>query len=175
MLGDLRLSWSEMASKLLCLSATRLIIQPDAGVAPIVTAIKQAKKSDRHPDLPSRSLREIARALGGAVPRGVRVRALTAHQQPRRHQEPPQARDALCSRGGVTVSRTADDLVRYHGKMMILDGSDSSHVYGFNFTGLDIAQEPQLRRRQQEPASSSAEAIQAVRRPTSTARPYSPG
>jgi cardiolipin synthase len=39
---------------------------------------------------------------------------------------------------GVTVSRTADDLVRYHGKMMIVDGQ-FLHVYGFNFTGLDIA------------------------------------
>ena len=38
---------------------------------------------------------------------------------------------------GVTVSRTADDLVRYHGKMMIVDGK-MLHVYGFNFTGLDM-------------------------------------
>ncbi len=35
------------------------------------------------------------------------------------------------------MSRTADDLVRYHGKLMILD-SRLLHVYGFNFTGLDI-------------------------------------
>jgi phosphatidylserine/phosphatidylglycerophosphate/cardiolipin synthase-like enzyme len=56
----------------------KLIVQPDAGVAPIVTAIKQAKKSvdvlifrlDRT---------KIARALEAAVARGVRVRALTAH------------------------------------------------------------------------------------------------
>jgi phosphatidylserine/phosphatidylglycerophosphate/cardiolipin synthase-like enzyme len=39
---------------------------------------------------------------------------------------------------GITVSRTADDLVRYHGKMMIVDRR-VLHVYGFNFTGLDIA------------------------------------
>jgi phosphatidylserine/phosphatidylglycerophosphate/cardiolipin synthase-like enzyme len=39
--------------------------------------------------------------------------------------------------GGVTVSRTADDLVRYHGKMLIVD-SKILHVYGFNFTGLDV-------------------------------------
>src|SRR4029450_3495260 len=37
----------------------------------------------------------------------------------------------------VTVSRTADDLVRYHGKMMIVD-SRILHVYGFNFTRLDM-------------------------------------
>jgi cardiolipin synthase A/B len=35
------------------------------------------------------------------------------------------------------VARTADDLVRYHGKMMILDGR-VLHLYGFNFTALDI-------------------------------------
>jgi phosphatidylserine/phosphatidylglycerophosphate/cardiolipin synthase-like enzyme len=38
---------------------------------------------------------------------------------------------------GITVSRTADDLVRYHGKMMIIDDK-ALHVYGFNFTGLDM-------------------------------------
>src|SRR5207302_11497543 len=35
------------------------------------------------------------------------------------------------------VSRTADDLQRYHGKMVIIDDK-ILHVYGFNFTGLDI-------------------------------------
>jgi cardiolipin synthase len=35
------------------------------------------------------------------------------------------------------VSRTADDLARYHGKMMIVDGR-ILHLYGFNFTGLDM-------------------------------------
>ena len=56
----------------------KLIVQPDAGIAPVVSAIKQAKKSinilifrlDRA---------EIAHALEAAVARGVRVRALTAH------------------------------------------------------------------------------------------------
>src|SRR5262245_32682975 len=37
---------------------------------------------------------------------------------------------------GVTVARTADDLTRYHGKMMIVD--DTLYVMGFNFTRLDI-------------------------------------
>ena len=114
----------------------KLIVQPDAGVAPIVTAIKQARKSvdvlifrlDRL---------EIARALEAAVARGVRVRALTAHQN---HGGTKILRklemDLL--EAGVTVSRTADDLVRYHGKMMIVDGR-ILHLYGFNFTRLDMA------------------------------------
>jgi cardiolipin synthase A/B len=114
----------------------KLIVQPDAGIAPIVTAIKQAKKSidilifrlDRT---------EIAHALEGAVARGVRVRALTAHQNRGGTKSLRKLEMALLE-GGVTVSRTADDLVRYHGKMIILDNK-FLHVYGFNFTGLDIA------------------------------------
>jgi phosphatidylserine/phosphatidylglycerophosphate/cardiolipin synthase-like enzyme len=113
----------------------KLIVQPDAGIAPIVAAIKQAKKSidvlifrlDRG---------EIARALEAAVARGVHVRALTAHQN-RGGTKSLRRLEMQLLEGGVTVSRTADDLVRYHGKMMIVDGK-SLHVYGFNFTGLDM-------------------------------------
>src|SRR5215471_14833768 len=113
----------------------KLIVQPDAGVAPIVTAIKQAKKSVDilifRLDRP-----EIARALEAAVARGVRVRALTAHQN---HGGTKHLRklEMQLLEGGVTVSRTADDLIRYHGKMMIVDNR-VLHVYGFNFTTLDI-------------------------------------
>ena len=114
----------------------KLIVQPDAGIAPIVTAIKQAKKSidilifrlDRF---------EIARALAAAVGRGVRVRALTAHTN-RGGTKSLRKLEMLLLEAGVTVSRTADDLVRYHGKMMIVDNK-FLHVYGFNFTGLDMA------------------------------------
>jgi cardiolipin synthase len=114
----------------------KLIVQPDAGIAPIVTAIKQARKSidilifrlDRF---------EIAHALEAAVARGVRVRALTAHTNRGGTKSLRKLEMALLE-GGVTVSRTADDLVRYHGKMMIVDGK-FLHIYGFNFTGLDIA------------------------------------
>ena len=115
-----------MASKLLCLSAMKLIIQPDAGVAPLVTSIKQAKKTidivifrlDRY---------EIARALGEAVQRGVHVRALTAHQN-RGGTKTLRKLEMRLLEMGVTVSRTADDLVRYHGKMLIIDGR-FLHVY----------------------------------------------
>ena len=114
----------------------KLIVQPDAGIAPIVTAIKAAKKSidilifrlDRF---------EIAHALAAAVARGVRVRALTAHTN-RGGTKSLRKLEMSLLEAGVTVSRTADDLVRYHGKMMIID-SRLLHVYGFNFTGLDIA------------------------------------
>jgi cardiolipin synthase len=113
----------------------KLIVQPDAGIAPIVTAIKKAKKTidimifrlDRA---------EIARALEAAVARGVSVRALTAHQN-RGGTKSLRKLEMRLLEGGVTVSRTAADLVRYHGKMAIIDNK-VLHVYGFNFTGLDM-------------------------------------
>ncbi len=113
----------------------KLIVQPDSGVAPVITAIKQARKSidvlifrfDRI---------EIARALGAAVTRGVRVRALTAHAN-RGGTKSLRKLEMHLLEAGVTVSRTADDLVRYHGKMMIVDAK-ILHVYGFNFTALDM-------------------------------------
>lgn len=120
---------------MLALRLMKLIVQPDAGITPVVTAIKQAKKTidvvifrlDRY---------EIARALGEAVARGVHVRALTAHQN-RGGTKSLRKLEMRLLEAGVTVSRTADDLVRYHGKMMIVD-SRVLHVYGFNFTSLDI-------------------------------------
>ena len=113
----------------------KLIVQPDAGVAPIVNAINQATRTidvlifrlDRV---------EIARALEAAVARGVHVRALTAHAN-RGGTKNLRKLEMQLLAAGVTVSRTADDLVRYHGKMMIIDGR-IVHIYGFNFTGLDM-------------------------------------
>ena len=113
----------------------KLIVQPDAGIAPIVNAIKQAKRSinvlifrlDRA---------EIAHALEAAVGRGVRVRVLTAHAN-RGGTKSLRKLEMQFLAAGITVSRTADDLVRYHGKMMILDDK-ILHVYGFNFIGLDM-------------------------------------
>jgi len=113
----------------------KLIVQPDAGIAPVVDAITQAKKwidilifrLDRG---------EIARALAAAVVRGVRVRALTAHTN-RGGTKSLRRLEMELLEAGITVSRTADDLVRYHGKMVIVDHK-ILHVYGFNFTALDM-------------------------------------
>lgn len=113
----------------------KLIIQPDAGVTPVVTAIKSAKKSinvtifrlDRN---------EVSRALEAAVGRGVNVRALIAHTHSGSDKVLRKLELRLLA-AGVTVSRTDDDLVRYHGKMVIIDDR-VLHVYGFNFTRLDI-------------------------------------
>jgi cardiolipin synthase len=113
----------------------KLIVQPDAGLAPVITGIKQAKRSidvmifrlDR---------REIVDALIAAVSRGVRVRALTAYTN-KGGEKGLRKLEMVLLDGGVTVSRTANDLIRYHGKMMITDAR-VLHVYGFNFTRQDI-------------------------------------
>jgi cardiolipin synthase A/B len=112
----------------------KLIIQPDDGLTPVVKAIKKAKKTidivifrlDRA---------EIEKALHAAVDRGVVVRALIAHTN-RGGEKTLRKLEQRLLECGATVSRTADDLPRYHGKMMIVDGT--LHVYGFNYTKLDI-------------------------------------
>ncbi len=112
----------------------KLIVQPDAGVAPIVKAIKAARKTldivifrfDRL---------EIEKALAQAVERGVNVRALIAHTN-KGGEKTLRKLELRLLEAGLTVSRTADDLPRYHGKFMIVDRV--LHVYGFNYTKLDI-------------------------------------
>ncbi len=78
---------------------------------------------------------ELERALEAAVGRGVRVRALIAHTN-RGGEKSLRKLELSMLEAGVTVSRTADDLPRYHGKMMIVD--DRLYVFGFNYTKLDI-------------------------------------
>jgi phosphatidylserine/phosphatidylglycerophosphate/cardiolipin synthase-like enzyme len=113
----------------------KLLVQPDAGIAPILTAIKQAKKTV---DVLIFRLDcdEITRALEAAVERGVAIRALIAHTN-RGGEKGLRKLEMRLLEAGISVSRTADDLVRYHGKMMIVD-QRVLHVYGFNFTSLDI-------------------------------------
>jgi cardiolipin synthase len=80
---------------------------------------------------------EITRALEAAVARGVAVRALIAHTN-RGGEKTLRKLELRLLEQGVTVSRTADDLVRYHAKLLLVDNR-VLHLYGFNFTGLDIA------------------------------------
>jgi len=113
----------------------RLLVQPGDGVMPLVKAIDHAKKSveivifrfDR---------REIETALAKAVTRGVRVHALIAYTN-RGGEKNLRDLEMRLLAAGVTVARTADDLVRYHGKMMIVDRREL-FLLAFNFTYLDI-------------------------------------
>jgi cardiolipin synthase len=112
----------------------KLIIQPEAGVVPVVQAIKTAKKTidififrfDRD---------EVEKALAAAVQRGVQVRALIAHTNRGGEARLRKLEQRLLA-AGVLVSRSADDLLRYHAKFMVADSV--LYLFGFNFTKLDI-------------------------------------
>jgi cardiolipin synthase A/B len=112
----------------------KLIVQPDDGLTPVLQAVKRAKQSidivifrfDRP---------ELEKAIAAAVARGVAVRALIAHTNRGGERNLRKLETRLLG-AGVTVARTADDLTRYHSKMMIVD--DVLHVFGFNYTRLDI-------------------------------------
>jgi phosphatidylserine/phosphatidylglycerophosphate/cardiolipin synthase-like enzyme len=79
---------------------------------------------------------EIEKALTNAVTRGVCVHALIANTN-RGGEKNLRELEMRLLAAGVTVARTDNDLVRYHGKMMIVDNK-TLYVLGFNFTGLDM-------------------------------------
>ena len=112
----------------------KLIIQPEAGSGPIVRAIRRAKRSINI-CIFRFDVREIEQALAAAVQRGVVVRALIAHTN-RGGESCLRKLEKRLLDAGLTVTRTADALLRYHGKFLVLD--DVLHVFGFNFTRLDI-------------------------------------
>jgi cardiolipin synthase A/B len=113
----------------------RSFVQPGDGIAPLVAGIDSAKNSveilifrfDRE---------EIERALANAVSRGVNVHALIAYTNRGGERKLRELEMELLA-AGVTVSRTANDLARYHGKLMIVDRREL-YLLGFNFTYLDI-------------------------------------
>lgn len=113
----------------------KLLIQPEAGIAPLVDAIKRARKTV---DIAifRFDLHELEKALTTAVAGRVHVRALIAHTNKGGDRLLRKLESRLLE-AGVTVSRTADDLIRYHGKYMIVDGT-TLWLLGFNTTHLDV-------------------------------------
>ena len=113
----------------------KCIVQPGDGVAQLIRGIGRAKKSIEIVIFRfNRS--EIEKALASAVARGVHVHALIAYTN-RGGERSLRELELRLLGAGVTVARTADDLVRYHGKLMIVDRREL-YVLGFNFTYLDI-------------------------------------
>lgn len=112
-----------------------MIAQPDDGIAPILTAIKRARKS-LDIVIFRIDIAELEDALAAAVERGVAVRALIAHTN-RGGEKKLRKLESRLLKCGATLSRTADDMVRYHGKVIIIDNKKAM-VLGFNFTSLDI-------------------------------------
>lgn len=116
---------------------TKLLIQPGAGIAPLLEGIEKAKeviqivifRFDR---------REIEAALKRATRRGVFVHALVAHTSAGQGGERSLRNlEMRLLADGISVSRTAADLLRYHDKLMIVD-KQTLYLLGFNYTYLDI-------------------------------------
>jgi len=113
----------------------KLLIQPQDGIAALLSAIKKAKTTievvifrfDRA---------EIEQALMAAVRRGVAVSALIAYAN-RGGEKQLRKLEMRLLDAGVKVSRTPAKLVRYHNKMMVVDGT-LLFVLSFNFTHMDI-------------------------------------
>jgi phosphatidylserine/phosphatidylglycerophosphate/cardiolipin synthase-like enzyme len=104
-------------------------------VQPLIKGIAAAKKSVEIVIFRF-DQRELERALASAVARGIDVHALIAHTN-RAGEESLRKLEQRLLGAGVTVARTADDLVRYHGKMMIVDHREL-YVLAFNLTYADI-------------------------------------
>ena len=82
----------------------RLLIQPRDGIAPLIAAIKKARKSIEL--VIFRFNRDdIERALHAAIGRGVQVHALIAHTKSRRGRATAQTRVGQAARSGVFVGR----------------------------------------------------------------------
>jgi cardiolipin synthase len=113
----------------------RLIVQPDEGAAPLVRAIKRARKSI-DAVIFRLDLAPVEKALKAAVGRGVAVRALVAHTN-RGGEKDLRKLERRLLKAGVTVARTDDDLVRYHGKLLVIDAK-RLYVMGFNYSKLDV-------------------------------------
>jgi phosphatidylserine/phosphatidylglycerophosphate/cardiolipin synthase-like enzyme len=113
----------------------KLLIQPGDSIMPLVNGINSATSSveivifrfDRS---------EIERALANAVKRGVFVHALIAHKN-RSGEDNLRRLEMKLLADGVTVVRSADDLTRYHGKLMIIDRREL-YLFSFNLTYMDI-------------------------------------
>ena len=115
--------------------AARLLVEPEDGISSLTHGIDAAKKSvdilifrfDH---------REVEQALLRAAGRGVRVRALIAYTN-RGGEKNLRALEMRLLGAGIIVARSADNLARYHGKMIIID-ERKLYVLAFNFTYLDI-------------------------------------
>jgi cardiolipin synthase A/B len=113
----------------------KLIIEPTDGVAPLLDAIKSAK---RRVDIAVFRFdrTDVETALKSAAARGVKVTALIAFNN-RGGEQRLRKLELRCLAAGITVARTSDDLIRYHDKFILIDRR-ILYVLSFNFTHLDI-------------------------------------
>ena len=113
----------------------KLIIEPNEGVAPIVAAIKNARKSVEIAIFRF-EYGGIEAALKAAVVKGVKVTALIANTN-RGGVKHLRELEMRFLAAGMVVARTGDDLLRYHDKFIIID-RNTLYMLSFNLTRLDI-------------------------------------
>jgi len=113
----------------------KVIVQPDDGPSSLLSALKNAKQSvelaifrfDRS---------DIETALRAAVSKGIKVTALIADMN-RGGEKNLRQLEMRFLQAGITVARSARDLIRYHDKLIIIDRR-ILFLLSFNFTHLDI-------------------------------------
>ena len=113
----------------------KVIVQPDDGPSSLLSALKNAKQSvelaifrfDRS---------DIETALRTAVSKGIKVTALIADVN-RGGEKNLRQLEMRFLQAGITVARSARDLIRYHDKLIIIDRR-ILFLLSFNFTHLDI-------------------------------------
>jgi phosphatidylserine/phosphatidylglycerophosphate/cardiolipin synthase-like enzyme len=113
----------------------KLFVQPEDGVGPLLAEIGRARDSIETTVFRF-DLDPVEKALAAAVTRGVKVRVLVAHTN-RGGEKLLRKLELRLLAAGVTLARSDDDLVRYHGKMLIVDRS-TLHLMAFNYTRLDL-------------------------------------
>src|ERR1700751_2009264 len=115
----------------------KVIVQPDDGPSSLLSALKNAKQSvelaifrfDRS---------DIETALRAAVSKGIKVTALIADMN-RGGEKNLRQLEMRFLQAGITVARSARDLIGYHDKLIMLD-LPILFLLSFNFTHLDIDQ-----------------------------------
>ena len=113
----------------------KLIVEPDEGLRPLIAAVKGARRRI-HIVIFRFDLEELEEALAKAVKRGIDVVALIAHTNKGGELSLRKLEQRMLKKG-VTVNRTDDDMVRYHGKLLIVDRS-VAYLLGFNYTEQDL-------------------------------------
>ena len=113
----------------------KCIVQPRDGVAPVLAAIKRARKSVEIAIFRC-DHKAVEAALTAAAARGIRVTALIAFASSGGEKSLRKLEMRLLD-AGIIVARTADDLTRYHAKYILIDRR-VLYILSFNFTRLDI-------------------------------------
>lgn len=148
----------------------KLIVQPADAADPVIKAIKRARKTIEVVIFRFDQA-EVEKALVEAAERGVFVHALIAFTNRGGEKNLRNLEMRLLAKG-ITVARTAGDLVRYHGKMMLVDRKEL-FVLAYNFTHLDTE-----RSRSFGIVTSNRELVQEAARlfeADTKRQPYKPG